>query len=128
MIIVTFLTCSCKRDFVFSLQNYKYYSKCMYRHIVLFKIREDILPETKEEVMNTFRQDILALKSVIPCLKDVMVSFNINTAEQWDICLRILPCIVGILLMWLLQGNSSLIFPEEHARTLKYDACFRKND
>lgn len=87
MIIVTFLTCSCKRDFVFSLQNYKYYSKCMYRHIVLFKIQEDILPETKEEVMNTFRQDILALKAVIPCLKDVMVSFNINTAEQWDICL-----------------------------------------
>lgn len=59
----------------------------MVKHIVLFKFKEEIAPEERKKIRETFQKDILALKSVISVIRDVNVGFNINKSEQWDICL-----------------------------------------
>jgi hypothetical protein len=59
----------------------------MVKHIVLFKIKDDIQADDKQVIMTTFRDDILALRNIISCIKDINVGFNINPDEQWDICL-----------------------------------------
>ncbi len=60
----------------------------MVRHIVLFRLKEDLAPEKRKEVMETFKKDIEALPAVIPFIRFVEVGFNINPGEQWDLCLN----------------------------------------
>lgn len=59
----------------------------MVKHIVLFKLKENLTPEKKQEVMNQFKNAIEALPATIPTIRHIYVGFNINPDEQWDICL-----------------------------------------
>jgi hypothetical protein len=60
----------------------------MVKHIVLFKLRQDISEETRRTVMETFKREIETLPHSIHCIRHIFVGFNINTAETWDICLE----------------------------------------
>ena len=60
----------------------------MVKHIVLFKFKDDIKADDRQVIMSTFKKDILSLKNIIKCIKDINVGFNINDEEQWDICLE----------------------------------------
>jgi len=53
----------------------------------MFRFREDVNEETRRLAREKFKQGIEALPAIIPVLRDVHVDFNINKAEQWDICL-----------------------------------------
>ena len=59
----------------------------MVKHVVLFKIKEEIPQDEKQIIMTTFKEGIMALPDIIPCIKSINVGFNINPDEQWDICL-----------------------------------------
>lgn len=59
----------------------------MVKHIVLFKLKENLTPEKKQEVMNQFKNAIEALPATISTIRHIYVGFNINPDEQWDICL-----------------------------------------
>ena len=37
--------------------------------------------------MTTFRNGIMALPTIISCIRNINVGFNINADEKWDICL-----------------------------------------
>ena len=60
----------------------------MIRHIVLFRFKDHLSNEVKEQVRNQFREDILALKTQLSIIREIEVGFNENEAEQWDICLN----------------------------------------
>lgn len=60
----------------------------MVKHIVLFKLKENINEIQKKEAMETFRAKILALPKKISWIRHIEVDFNINPAEKWDICLN----------------------------------------
>ncbi len=60
----------------------------MIKHIVIFRLKEELPAAEKQEVMNCFKRGIEALPAVIPCIKDIHVGFNINSEEQCDICLE----------------------------------------
>ena len=60
----------------------------MIKHIVLFKMKEDTELAVKLEAMHHFRRDILNLRSVIPCIRELEVGFNCNSTETWEICLN----------------------------------------
>jgi len=59
----------------------------MVRHIVLFRIKDEICQEDKLVIMTKFKNNILALKNNISCIRDIRVDFNINPEEEWDLCL-----------------------------------------
>lgn len=59
----------------------------MVKHIVLFKLKNDIPANEKQGVMQVFKTAIEALKESIPFLIDVEVGLNVNPAESWDIAL-----------------------------------------
>lgn len=59
----------------------------MIKHVVLFQIMENVPEEKKQQVMKTFRNEILDLKSIIPYLRHIEVGLNANPLEKWDICL-----------------------------------------
>ena len=60
----------------------------MVKHIVMFKLKETLSAEEKLDVMNRFKAAIEALPAQIDIIRKVFVGFNINEAEQWDICLE----------------------------------------
>lgn len=60
----------------------------MVRHIVLFKLRDDVPEAEKLRVMNAFKSAIEALPSKISVIRKIEVKFNINPAEQWHIALN----------------------------------------
>ena len=59
----------------------------MLKHIVLFKLKESLSATEKQNVMNRFKAAIEALPATISTIRHIHVGFNVNPAEQWDICL-----------------------------------------
>lgn len=59
----------------------------MVKHIVLFKLKEEIPGEEKMNIANRFKQAIESLPSVIPVIRKVEVGVNINPGETWNIAL-----------------------------------------
>ena len=60
----------------------------MVKHIVLFKLKESLSQEEKQEVMVSFKNAIEALPAAINYIRKIYVGLNINTEEKWDICLE----------------------------------------
>ena len=60
----------------------------MVKHIVMFKLKETLSTEEKQEVGNKFKAAIEALPAQIDVIRHVFVGLNINEAEAWDICLE----------------------------------------
>ena len=60
----------------------------MIRHIVMFRFRSDVDEETRRQVREQFRADILSLRSQLDFIRSLEVGFNINPEEAWDICLE----------------------------------------
>lgn len=59
----------------------------MVKHIVMFRFAEKTPADVRQKAAEQFRSGILALKNIIPTIREIEVGFNINSAEQWDICL-----------------------------------------
>lgn len=59
----------------------------MVKHIVLFKLREDVPAEKKLDAMRSFKAAIEALPERIPVIRKVEVGLNINPSEAWHIAL-----------------------------------------
>lgn len=59
----------------------------MVKHIVQFKLKENISTELKNQTMNAFKEAIEALPEKIDFIRKVEVGLNINPNEKWDICL-----------------------------------------
>lgn len=60
----------------------------MTQHIVMFKFKADVPTEVRQAASLVFKQGIEALPVTISFIRSVHVGFNINPAEQWDICLN----------------------------------------
>ena len=60
----------------------------MIRHIVMFRVRSDVDEETRRQVREQFRSDILSLRSQLNFIRSLEVGFNINPEEAWDIGLE----------------------------------------
>ena len=58
----------------------------MVKHIVLFKLNVEE-PE-RTQLINDFRDAVMALPEVIDIIRHIEVSHNINPAEQYDIALN----------------------------------------
>lgn len=59
----------------------------MVKHIVLFKLKEEVPAAEKLAVMNRFKEAIEALPAKIPFIRHIEVGLNINPAETWNIAL-----------------------------------------
>lgn len=59
----------------------------MIKHIVLFKLKEDLPENEKLQVMTNFKNAIESLPAKIPFIREIEVGLNKNTAETWDIAL-----------------------------------------
>lgn len=59
----------------------------MVKHIVLFKLKEELPATEKQAVMNQFKEAIEALPAKISVIRKIEVGFNVNPAEAWDIAL-----------------------------------------
>lgn len=59
----------------------------MTQHIVMFKFRDDVPQNVREEAKLAFKKGIENLPTVITFIRSVHVGFNINSNEKWDICL-----------------------------------------
>lgn len=59
----------------------------MVKHIVLFKLKNDVSEAEKLAVAQKFKAAIEALPQVISFIKHVEVGININPNEQWNIAL-----------------------------------------
>ena len=59
----------------------------MVKHIVLFKLREDVPAEQRLEAMRSFKAAIEALPERISCIRKVEVGLNVNPSEAWHIAL-----------------------------------------
>ena len=59
----------------------------MVQHIVMFKFRDDVPTDLRETAQQAFKEGIEGLPTTIPFIRSVHVRFNINAAENWDICL-----------------------------------------
>lgn len=59
----------------------------MVKHIVLFKLKDEIPDAEKLVVMNKFKEAIEALPAVIPVIRKIEVGLNINPGEAWHIAL-----------------------------------------
>lgn len=60
----------------------------MVKHIVLFKLKENLSQDEKQNVMKSFKEAIEALPSTITFIRKIYVGININADEKWDICLE----------------------------------------
>lgn len=60
----------------------------MVKHIVLFKLKENLPEEEKKCIMNRFKAAIEALPAQISFIRRIFVSLNLNPDEKWDICLE----------------------------------------
>ena len=59
----------------------------MVKHIVIFKLKEEIAQEEKLDIMNRFKIAIESLPAKIPFIRKIEVGLNINPAESWHIAL-----------------------------------------
>lgn len=59
----------------------------MVKHIVIFKLKEEIAKEEKWDIMNRFKAAIENLPTKIPFIRKVEVGLNMNPSETWDMAL-----------------------------------------
>ncbi len=59
----------------------------MVKHIVLFKLKDEVPAEEKRIVMTKFKEAIEALPAKIPVIRKIVVGLNINPGETWNIAL-----------------------------------------
>ena len=59
----------------------------MVKHIVLFKLKDDVPAEEKRAVMTKFKEAIEALPAKISVIRKVEVGLNMNPGETWNIAL-----------------------------------------
>ena len=59
----------------------------MVKHIVLFKLKDEVPEAEKLIVMNKFKEAIEALPAVIPVIRKIEVVLNTNPGETWHIAL-----------------------------------------
>ena len=59
----------------------------MVKHIVLFKLKNEVSDAVKLDAMTAFKQAIEALPAKISVIRKIEVGLNINPAEAWHIAL-----------------------------------------
>lgn len=59
----------------------------MVKHIVLFKLKDEVSVAEKLVVMNQFKEAIEALPTRISFIRSIEVGLNINPGETWNIAL-----------------------------------------
>lgn len=59
----------------------------MVKHIVLFKLKEEVPAAEKLAVMTRFKEAIEALPAKISVIRHIEVGLNINPGEAWSIAL-----------------------------------------
>ena len=59
----------------------------MVKHIVLFKLKDEVPAEEKLVVMTKFKEAIEALPAKISVIRKVEVGLNMNPGETWNIAL-----------------------------------------
>lgn len=59
----------------------------MVKHIVLFKLRDEVPEAEKLEAMNSFKKAIEALPAKIAVIRRIEVGLNMNPGETWSIAL-----------------------------------------
>lgn len=59
----------------------------MVKHIVLFKLKDDVPVAEKLAVMNNFKEAIEALPAKISVIRKIEVGLNMNPEETWNIAL-----------------------------------------
>jgi hypothetical protein len=59
----------------------------MVKHIVLFQLKDSVSEDVKRSAADRFKQAIEALPQVIPTIRKIEVSFNINPSETWHVAL-----------------------------------------
>lgn len=59
----------------------------MVKHIVLFKLKDELTNSEKMAIGEQFKTAIEALPASISVIRKVEVGLNINSAETWDIAL-----------------------------------------
>ena len=59
----------------------------MVKHIVLFKLKDEVPADEKLVAMNNFKKAIEALPAKISVIRKIEVGLNINPAETWSIAL-----------------------------------------
>ncbi len=59
----------------------------MVKHIVLFKVKEFDNPQEKREILEKFRDALMALPPKIPCLISIEAQINENPSESFDLAL-----------------------------------------
>lgn len=60
----------------------------MVKHIVLFKLKDNVSVAEKLVVMNKFKAAIEALPAKISVIRKIEVGLNINPDETWNIALN----------------------------------------
>ncbi len=59
----------------------------MVKHIVLFKLKDEVTATDKLVVMNKFKEAIEALPAKISVIRKIEVGLNMNPGESWHIAL-----------------------------------------
>jgi len=59
----------------------------MVKHIVLFKLKDEVSADEKLAAMNNFKAAIEALPAKIPVIRKIEVGLNMNPGETWNIAL-----------------------------------------
>ena len=59
----------------------------MVKHIVLFKLKDEVPETDKLVVMNKFKEAIEALPAKISVIRKIEVRLNMNPGESWHIAL-----------------------------------------
>ena len=59
----------------------------MVKHIVLFKVKDEVPETDKLVVMNKFKEAIEALPAKISVIRKIEVGLNMNPGESWHIAL-----------------------------------------
>lgn len=59
----------------------------MVKHIVLFKLKDEVSEADKLAAMSSFKEAIEALPTKIPVIRKIEVGININPKESWHIAL-----------------------------------------
>lgn len=59
----------------------------MVKHIVLFKLKDEVSADVKLAAMHSFKEAIEALPAKIDVIRKVEVGLNINPSETWSIAL-----------------------------------------
>ena len=57
----------------------------MVKHIVLFKLKDEVPADEKLVAMNNFKKAIEALPAKISVIRKIEVGLNINPAETWSV-------------------------------------------